>query len=51
MWSRLDDQLRFYGGSSRGARRAYLSLKIAQMVCAAAIPVVAAVDGAASWRP
>jgi hypothetical protein len=44
VWARLEDQLRFYGRRSRECRRWYMLLKGAQMLVAASITVVAAVN-------
>ncbi|WP_024805171.1 DUF4231 domain-containing protein [Nocardia sp. BMG51109] len=41
-WARLTDQLEWYDTKSVGAQRAYKRLKLAQLVVAATVPVVAA---------
>lgn len=49
-WERLEDQLRWYDAKSTHHKKWFHWLKVAQIVIAAAIPVVAAVggDGAAA---
>ena len=47
-WDRLDDQITWYDGKSQGVQRAYKSLKILQLVVAAAVPVLA-VASATAW--
>ncbi len=42
-WDRLEDQAKYYGRSSATNKRWYTRLKIVQLVCAAAVPVVASV--------
>jgi Protein of unknown function (DUF4231) len=42
-WSRLEDQAKYYGRSSATNKSWYTRLKIVQLVCAAAVPVVASV--------
>lgn len=49
-WERLGDQLEWYDGKSTHDRRWYQSLKVTQIVTAAAIPVVAAA-GASTTVP
>ena len=46
-WARLVDQLDWYGRKSAAAQRAFLRLKVVEIVVAAAIPVVAGVGGPA----
>lgn len=42
MWKRLEDQLDWYDRESMAAQRAYKRLKLAELVVATAVPVVAA---------
>jgi hypothetical protein len=42
-WDRLEDQAKYYGRSSATNKSWYTRLKIVQLVCAAAVPVVASV--------
>src|SRR5215207_4867556 len=44
-WTRLVDQLDWYDRKSVAARRAFMRLKLMEIVMAAAIPVVAGVSG------
>jgi hypothetical protein len=44
-WARLVDQLDWYGRKSAAAQRAFIRLKVVEIVVAAAIPVVAGVGG------
>jgi len=46
-WDRLEDQIGWYDRKSMEAQSAYKRLKVLQLVAAAAIPVLAAVDGVA----
>ena len=46
-WARLVDQLDWYGRKSAAAQRAFIRLKVVEIVVAAAIPVVAGVGGPA----
>jgi hypothetical protein len=46
-WARLVDQLDWYGRKSAPAQRAFIRLKVVEIVVAAAIPVVAGVGGPA----
>jgi len=41
---RLEDQIAWYSSKSSAAQRMYKRLKAAQLVCAAAVPVVATLD-------
>ncbi len=43
-WERLEDQLRWYERNSAHCRRAFHWLKVIQIVVAAAIPVIAALE-------
>jgi hypothetical protein len=47
-WERLENQLRWYAAKSQDHKRWYRSLKVAQIVVAAAIPVVAAAGASAA---
>jgi Protein of unknown function (DUF4231) len=47
-WNRLQDQLKWYGTKSRNNKRAYMGMKVLQLVAAALVPVVASVH-AAVW--
>lgn len=47
-WQRLEDQLGWYDGKSASQKRWFHRLKVAQIVIAAAIPVVAGA-GADAW--
>jgi hypothetical protein len=47
-WERLEDQIGWYSRESREAQRAYKSIKVLQLVAAAAVPVAAAAE-AAAW--
>jgi hypothetical protein len=47
-WERLESQLGWYEEKSRQHKRWYQGLKVAQIVIAAAIPVVAAAGGSAT---
>jgi hypothetical protein len=49
VWERLQDQLDWYEAKSAHGRRWYQSLKVTQIVVAAAIPVVAAAGASAAW--
>jgi len=46
-WARLVDQLDWYGRKSAAAQRAFIRLKVVEIVVAAAIPVVAGMGGPA----
>jgi hypothetical protein len=48
VWERLQDQLDWYDAKSQHHRRWYQSLKVTQIVVAAAIPVVAAAGASAA---
>jgi Protein of unknown function (DUF4231) len=48
VWERLQDQLDWYEAKSADHRRWYQSLKVTQIVVAAAIPVVAAAGASAA---
>jgi Protein of unknown function (DUF4231) len=45
----LEEQARWYENRARGNKRAYFSLKVAQIVIAAAIPAVAAAGASAGF--
>src|SRR4051794_37201823 len=45
---RLEDQLGWYERRARRSKQGYQSLKLIQIVIAAAIPVIAALDGSAA---
>jgi hypothetical protein len=47
-WGRLQDQISWYDRKSMDAQLAYKRLKVLQLLAAAAVPVVAALEGA-SW--
>lgn len=42
-WDRLEDQIKYYSGSSAKNKRWFTRLKIVQLICAAAVPVAASV--------
>jgi hypothetical protein len=42
-WDRLEDQAKYYSRSSATNKRWFTRLKVVQLVCAAAVPVVASV--------
>jgi hypothetical protein len=44
-WERLEDQIGWYDRKSMAAQRTYKRLKVLQLLAAAAVPVLAAVDG------
>ncbi len=44
VWERMEDQLAWYGAAASRAKRWFQSLKVIQIVVAAAIPVLAAVS-------
>ena len=43
-WDRLEDQLNWYDGKSRQCQRAYKRIKIVEIVAAAAIPFLSALN-------
>jgi hypothetical protein len=43
-WERLEEQIRWYGGHARSNKRWYMRIKLVQIVAAAVIPVIAAID-------
>jgi hypothetical protein len=43
-WERLEQQISWYGRNARRNKRWYMRIKVAQIVSAAIIPVIAAVD-------
>jgi hypothetical protein len=47
-WVRLEDQLDWYDRKSSGAQRAYKRCKLVELVVAAAVPVLAALEAAAA---
>lgn len=47
-WNRLQDQLEWYGTKSTNNKRAYMGMKVLQLVAAALVPVMASVH-AAVW--
>jgi hypothetical protein len=48
-FSRLEDQLAWYDSKSLAAQRAYKRVKVAQIVAAAAVPVLAVLDRDPVW--
>jgi uncharacterized protein DUF4231 len=49
VWARLEDQIAWYDRKSQKNQRRFKQLKVCQIVVAAAIPVLAAVDGSPVW--
>jgi uncharacterized protein DUF4231 len=49
VWARLEDQIAWYDRKSQKNQRRFKQLKVCQIVTAAAIPVLAAVDGSPVW--
>jgi len=43
-WDRLEAQIKWYGSHARSNKRWYMRIKVAQIVSAAIIPVIAAAD-------
>jgi hypothetical protein len=43
-WDRLETQIKWYGSHARSNKRWYMYIKVAQIVSAAIIPVIAAAD-------
>jgi Protein of unknown function (DUF4231) len=43
-WDRLEGQIKWYGSHARSNKRWYMRIKVAQIVSAAIIPVIAAAD-------
>lgn len=48
-WVRLDDELAWYDAKSVGAQHAYKRVKLAQIVAAAAVAVLATLDVSNAW--
>jgi uncharacterized protein DUF4231 len=43
-WDRLETQIKWYGSHARSSKRWYMRIKVAQIVSAGIIPVIAAAD-------
>jgi uncharacterized protein DUF4231 len=43
-WTRLEQQIKWYGSRARSSKRWYMRIKLVQIVSAAVIPVIAAAD-------